>query len=539
MNDAQKQRFWELQSKKSHTASQRDELAALEALAVKSGLDLETLKPSVEQSSLTENELIEIVKSAVEDQVFGLREEIIDEVKKAAGAEQIEEIVKKHAPEVDFDALVEKFEKANSRKEENEALVESLKSVFSDFRGESKMNHQVQEEAPLIEMPYGDSKENLTVAQKQLHNLLMGKHQDQDIPESSLKIAQDRGNSRLSRIEQKALATQGGPTGTTGTGAGVELTRVNVDLSSQLQELLYAESALANRMIGSEINMPTNPFKLPVVTSRPDFKLQNEASNSFASTTNTAQDIGTSNVTLDTFKLVGISEYSYEVDEDSILAILPIITNQLASGAAASFENAIINGDSATTHRDSGTAANSAAKACDGLRKLANAGNLEKSLGAALSSEGIGALRAMMGVYGLNPNDLAIIVNIADYNTLLMQDEVAYANTFGQDLATLRTGTLPKIFGIDIVPSAQMPSGSADDNGVVSGVATDDTKSVCALIHVPSFTVGVRRGFTVETDKNMVTQVNQVIASFRRDFQPIGTPSSANFSTVVTGINIT
>lgn len=550
MNEKQKQRFWELKGKKSLTASQREELVQLEEKALKSGLDLENLEPVSSDSQLTENELAEIVKSAVEDQVFGLREEILDEVKKAGGTEEVEEIVKKYATEIDQDELVEKLgEKFAGNQVGQEGLVEAFKSAISEFKSESKMTHEEKSEdaTPLIEMPYGDSVESLTVAQKQLHNLLCRKNINQDIPESSLKSAEARGRQRMSRLESKALETQGGPTGTGGTAGGLELSRVNVDLSSQLQERLYAESAVASRLIGSEINMPTNPFKLPVVTSRPEFKLQKEATAggyTNPATTGT-QAIGTANVTLDTFKLVGVSEYSYEVDEDSVLAILPIITNQLASGAAASFEEAVINGDTTGTHMDTaipdagvpgggGPAinnANIAQRAVDGMVHYALVTNTgqDVDVSGALTASKIGALRSALGPYGLNPRDLALIVSIEDYNTLLIQDEVMHSEKYGAQ-GTIQSGVLPQIFGIDIVPSAAMRTTCAD-TGVDTGTGS---KSRCSLIHVPSWVVGVRREFTVEVDQDKIAQVNQVIASFRRDFQPIG----GDFPHTVVGTNI-
>ena len=201
---------------------------------------------------------------------------------------------------------------------------------------DSKMVHAKSsqpEEAPLIEMPFGNSKESLTVGQKQLHNILLGKDMNQDIPESSLKIAQDRGEARY-KAQFKALGNVAGG----GIDDGSHLGRVNQDLSSSLQERFYGDSALARALISSEINMPTNPFKLPVVTTRPTFNVAGEGVDA------TSTSIGTANVTLDTAKLIGMSEYTYEIDEDSVLAILPVISDQL-SKAASAFESAVINGD--------------------------------------------------------------------------------------------------------------------------------------------------------------------------------------------------
>ena len=62
MTEKQKQRFWELNGKKSLTAVQREELAKLEEKAVSAGLSLDTLESASTGSSITENELSEIVK---------------------------------------------------------------------------------------------------------------------------------------------------------------------------------------------------------------------------------------------------------------------------------------------------------------------------------------------------------------------------------------------------------------------------------------------------------------------------------------------
>jgi hypothetical protein len=371
-------------------------------------------------------------------------------------------------------------------------------------------------------MPFGDSKESLTVAQKQLHNILCKKPTNEGIPESSLKIASARGNARLSRIQGSKAVLQ-----TDGSTSGSELSSVNVDLSSQLQERLYAESALAQKLTSVEISMPTNPFKLPVATSRPQFGLIAEG----ATSSGLSDNVGTANVTLDTFKLVGVSEYSYEVDEDSVLAILPIITNQLSSSAADALEDAIINGDTTTTHQDTDTdggAGTLPAKACKGLRKL-GLGVADVDAGAATMTPAmVGSMRAGMGVYGLRPQDLALIVSIEDYNNLLVHDDISQYRLWG-DGNSINNGNLAQVWGIDVIPSGQMRT-DLDENGVNG--AAGNTHGAAVLMHVPSFVVGTRREFTVEVDTDKYKQTNAVIAAFRRDFQPIGTPNASNFSTI-------
>jgi len=528
MNEKQKQRFWELRGKKSLTSSQREEMVLLEEKALKAGLSLDDLEPATSESQLTENELAEIVKSAVEDQVFGLREEILDEVKKAGGKEELEEIVKKYSNQLDSDDLLDKLnEKVEASKTDVEALTEAFKSAVADMKLDSKMVHAnsgKSEEAPLIEMPFGNSKESLTVGQKQLHNVLLGKDMNQDIPESSLKIAQDRGESRY-KAQYKAIGNQAN--GPVGVNDASHLGRVNQDLSSQLQESFYGDSALARALISSEINMPTNPFKLPVVTSRPTFNVAGEGSDA------TSSDIGTANVTLDTAKLIGMSEYTYEIDEDSVLAILPVISSQLSKAAASAFENAVINGDSAGGARDA-LAAGDARTAFEGIRKVCSKNTQlgEVNINGAFGLDAIGTMRAAMGVYGLNPSDLLLVLNPKDYNALLLETPVEDASSFGRP-GTLQTGVLPSVYGITVIPTAEIPNTYTVD----AAKMTTGNKSIAALVHKPSWFVGVKRGFTVETDQNKINQTNQVIASYRRDFKPLEDPQAGRIHSVI-GRNI-
>lgn len=525
MNEKQKQRFWELRGKKSLTSSQREELVLLEEKALKAGLSLDDLEPATSESQLTENELAEIVKSAVEDQVFGLREEILDEVKKAGGKEELEEIVKKYSNQLDSDDLLDKLnEKVEASKTDVETLTEAFKSAVSDMKLDSKMVHansSQSEDAPLIEMPFGNSKESLTVAQKQLHNVLLGKDMNQDIPESTLKIAQDRGEARY-KAQYKAIGNVAN--GPAGVSSAEHLGRVNQDLSSQLQESFYGDSALARALISSEINMPTNPFKLPVVTSRPTFEVAGEGTDA------TSVDIGTANVTLDTAKLIGMSEYTYEIDEDSVLAILPVISSQLSKAAASAFENAVINGDVANNNLRDNLTPGDARTAFEGIRKVCskNTQRGEVVIGAAFNLDAIGTMRAAMGVYGLNPSDLLLILNPKDYNALLLETPVEDASSFGRP-GTLQTGVLPSVYGITVIPTAEIPN----TYNATATAMTNGGTSVAALVHKPSWFVGVKRGFTVETDQNKVNQTNQVIASYRRDFKPLEDPQAGRVHSVI------
>ena len=61
-------------------------------------------------------------------------------------------------------------------------------------------------------------------------------------------------------------------------------------------------------------------------------------------------------------------------------------------------------------------------------------------------------------------------------------------------------------------------------SGVYDGSTT--TKGSLFLVYMPGFLLGVRGQFGLEVDVDRLTQTNNVIASFRRDMQPVETPST-------------
>lgn len=381
--------------------------------------------------------------------------------------------------------------------------------------------------SPEIEFPIAHRSGNLSVDQKQLLNVMTGKAMDQDIPESVLKDAERRGEraeKRLySRIGQKTL---------TAAGAGTGAEFMNTSLSSTLLERMYLESLLAAALTGSEVMMPTNPFNFPLSTTRPTFRLTAEG------TTPTGSQGGTAGLALNAKKLTGIVDYSYEADEDSIIAILPWTLKQLGESAADALEDAIINGDTAATHQDSDShalGASHSGKMFDGMRKLVLAQTaLKTSLATGgITTANIGVMKKLLGKWGLKPKDLLIVCGVAGYNDLVLLPETLTAEKIGNPaLARINTGMAPNLLGIDIVPSARMRE-DLNATGVYDGTTT--TKGSIMIVYKPAWIQGVRRGFTVEQDSDKKAQTRSVIASFRRDFKPI--ESLANTRAAVLGYN--
>lgn len=402
-----------------------------------------------------------------------------------------------------------------------------VETAIKGIHAPSKMVHGGDSEDVDIEFPIAHRSGNLSVAQKQLLNVMTGKSQDDGISETQLRSAEQRSKSMENRLMHK-VATKA--ITTTGSGTGLEW--MNTTLSSQLLQRMYLESKLVAALTPTEVQMPTNPFNYPLGTTRPTFRLATEGSAPAAS------QGGSAGLALNAKKLTGIVDYSYEADEDSIIAILPKTMTDLGDAAAAALEDAIVNGDTAATHQDSDShalGATHSGKMFDGIRKLALAqAALKISLASGgISNANVGAMKKLLGKWGLNPNNLIIVTGVAGYNDFVDLPETLTAEKTG-NAATARilTGLAPSLKGMDIIPSAAVRE---DLNATGVYDATTTTKGSLFIIWKPGWIQGIRRGFTVETDSDKKAQTRSVIASFRRDFKPI--ESLANTKAAVIGYN--
>lgn len=476
------------------TTIEGSELEKMIAKAV--GDQLNTHLQTAGKAQLTEDQIKAAVAAAIKEQ-------------KAAGSKE------------DSTALTEK--------EVSDIVGKAVQGAIDKIKVPAKAVHSVSDadagRQHEIEIPCNWTKGNLPVHAKQLLNRLLGNNENEGIEAGMLQKAAEVGDRMLAKARfngAKALTAAG-------SGTGAEL--IPSDLSSELMRRLFVESTIAQMFLTSEIDMPTPTYTLPLVTTRPTFF--KEATENTAATGSTP---GTGNVVLNAVKLMALVEYSYEADEDSIIPVLPLIQQLLGEAAADALESAIINGDTAGTHQDSdiNAIAKDAAKSWNGFRKYALAiSALKKDL----STGGISRANCLtmlkaMGKYGRRKQDLMWIVSTSGETDFLGLDDVVTVDKRGAAATTI-TGQLPSYLGIPIVTSGQMRD-DLNASGVYDGTTT--TKSGILLVNKSQFKMGNRRMFQIETDRNIKSQTNEIVASFRKAFVPIETPS-ATVQTVVNGYN--
>lgn len=276
------------------------------------------------------------------------------------------------------------------------------------------------------------------------------------------------------------------------------------------------------------IEMPSNPFSLPVEGTDPDVyfvpETTDEAHLSLGSG-NPIPDskVGSGKVTLDAKKLALRVGFSSELVEDAIIPVLNIYREQSVRAIADAIDNVLLNGDTTATatgniNSDHTTpSGTSKYLAMDGLRHLPLVDNTGNAVDMSNASPTLAKMRearfTMAGKYSARPSDLAWIVDSGTYASLLSIDEFLTMDKAGP-LATAQTGQIGFVDGIPVFVSAEMPLTEAD--GKVGGGTNDRGQAVC--VYRPGWYVGYRRRIAVSVDYLSYYDSYQLTATVRLAF---------------------
>lgn len=190
------------------------------------------------------------------------------------------------------------------------------------------------------------------------------------------------------------------------------------------------------------------------------------------------------------------------------------VERKILQGFVTTVHKGLISGDTDNVINGT-TATNSILRAMDGLRKIAADGSRVIEAGE-LDLQDIRSARALLGIKGVNPADLVLVVDHLSYNKLLGLTQVETMEKFGNS-ATVKEGKLVAIDGIRVVSRAEVPLTQA--NGVVSNTPANNVAGNIILAHVPSLYIGWRRPLDVEQDYDTTTLQHFVTGSTRFDFQ--------------------
>lgn len=284
-----------------------------------------------------------------------------------------------------------------------------------------------------------------------------------------------------------------------------------------------------------EIRMSSNPFNLSVKTSSTEAKIAAEGA-SLA-----ADSFATSKIQFDATKLAEHYVIPTETDEDVAPDILRIAREELTESQIRAMEQVILNGDDSGTHMDNDTdggAANLAAKAAKGLRKLAldnSANGSVVTFSSGVTVAKLDEMRTAAGKFGIAVRDLAYILSPTTYHQAVNLTEVSSVDQVGNN-ATLLSGALAFFRGVPILISEYVREDVAATG--VNTLAGPNDKGVIYLCNKRRFFVGMRRPIRIRVMPDVASEDQWLLNSTTRwDFK--GHAQSASEVSSVIGIDIT
>ena len=312
----------------------------------------------------------------------------------------------------------------------------------------------------------------------------------------------------------------------TGSGTGDELVPTN--MASSLWEDFFLASRVAATL--EQIEMPTNPFDVPLGLGDTIWRKGSE------NTATSATDLTTAKSTLTATEQVTEVNWSYTLQEDAIVALMPAIRRRLAISGAEQIDAFFLNADStdAATGNINLDDADPAADAYylssgqDGIRHLWIVDNTDQAVdagGDALAdADLVNALQAM-DKYAATPDNVVCICDVQTYlGGFLNLTNTVTVDKFGAN-AVVKTGQLAAYRGIPLVISASHPL--AESDGKVSATAGNNTLGSASFYNVNMWTAGFRRNLLIEVDRDIRRRQYIMVVSFRPAIAAHGTRSSA------------
>ena len=195
-------------------------------------------------------------------------------------------------------------------------------------------------------------------------------------------------------------------------------------------------------------------------------------------------------ITLNAYKLATNEYTAYEEEEDSLLALMPIIRDGMVRRVARAVDKAFLLG------------AGSGSDPVKGLSIwAANTTATGNTVAAGLNVAKLRTLRQSLGAWGLDPAEVIYIVNTDVYYQLLEDTTFQTMNQVGTQ-ATLLTGQIGQIGGSPVLVSAEFAS---PGTGVAGAIA----------VNPGNFIVGNQRGLRIDTQELVETQRRVMVASLR------------------------
>jgi HK97 family phage prohead protease len=197
-------------------------------------------------------------------------------------------------------------------------------------------------------------------------------------------------------------------------------------------------------------------------------------------------------VTMTVDRMVSSTYIDNDVDEKTLVNLLPMLFDGVARAHARAIEASIM--------RPAGAGIATALAHVDDFEANAEDSSSTFSVsGTSSASAALLAGRQAMGKYGLVPSDIAYIVSMPMYYELLQDAEFQNLNEVGE-IATKLRGVVGGIFGSPVIVSEEFGDTTAGN-------------AAAYIVNRPNYVIPRLRGVNVETDYEVANQRRMIVAS--------------------------
>ena len=271
----------------------------------------------------------------------------------------------------------------------------------------------------------------------------------------------------------------------------------------ELEVSLRMEEEVRRRLVVAptlrNIAMQTNVMTIPVNPEAGTATWITNAQFGTAASAGATQTHLLKEITLNAYKVATNEYMAYEEEEDSLLALMPVVRDAMIRRVARAVDRAFLRGAGAGADPVKGLATYDAVSAV----------NLDISDAAKATVAVLRALRADLGVWGLDPAEVVFVVSSEVYYDLLEDTNFMTVDKVGP-AATILTGQIGTVANVPVLVSGEFDSKAAG--------------AVAAVAYAPgNFVVGNQRGLRMDTQDLVETQRKVMVASLRTGMTQITT----------------
>lgn len=271
-------------------------------------------------------------------------------------------------------------------------------------------------------------------------------------------------------------------------------TQVSLNMEAEVRRKLV----IANTLNSIAMNQPV--MKIPV---NPEAGYGTWVTTAQYGTTNSSGATGShqlTDITLSAYKLATREYLAFEEDEDSLIAILPIVRDALIRRNAKSLDKAFIMGAGSGADPVAGLATYSAVSAGTTFVSIAT------GFGTTATTP-LRQARKNLGAWGLDPSALVYVVSTELYFAL-MDDPLFQTMDKVGAAATILTGQVGQVGGTPVLVSGEFLTAAAGANNALTNLA--------GMVYAPAnFVVGNQRGLRLDTQDLVESQQKVLVSSLR------------------------